>query len=88
MYSWILGQRVLELVRMLSVGNGDHHFTREALELIASRIRHHSDRELRSAPSHSSAVLECEAAAAPMQRATHPLNRYVTGRAFDAGAGT
>jgi len=88
MFSGALGQGVLEIVRMFSVSDSDHHLTCKTLQLIASRVRYHSDRELRRAPCHGSAMLECEAAAAPKQRSTHPLNRHVSARAFDAGAGT
>src|ERR1700680_1677769 len=82
-YSRGFGKRVLELIRMLSVGDLDRHLACQTHQLTGAGVRHHSDRKLRCAPGHCAAVLQHEGAAAALERSAHPLDRNITGRAFD-----
>src|SRR5437867_6182196 len=78
------GERVLELVGMLSVGDLDRHLARQAGQLTGARVRDDSDGQLLCAARHGAAVLEYEGAAATVQGSSDVLDRDVTGRALDA----
>src|SRR5947209_455205 len=68
---------ILEVVRMLAVGDLDRHLARETFQLTGAGVRHDGDTQSRDTAGHGPAVLEDEAAAATMQRPGDPLDRDV-----------
>src|SRR6202049_1366925 len=82
-----LGEAVLELVGMLSVVDLDGQAAREARQLAGAGVRHHRDRQLRALGRHRAAVLQDEAAAAPLEGAADLLDRHVSARALGGAAG-
>src|ERR1039457_1733916 len=81
------GQRVLEIVRMLSVRDDDGHRAGQPDQLASARVRHYADDLLRRAARHGAAVLQDKCAAAAAQTPGYLLDRHVTGRALDASGG-
>src|SRR5689334_7673891 len=73
------GERVLEVIRMLAVGDLDRHLAGQPLQLTGARVGHHRDTQLRFAARHGATVLEHKAALTAMQRAADPLNGDITG---------
>ena len=53
----VSGQLVLELVRVLPARDDDLHGAREPRQLVRAGVRHHGERERRSAAVHRAAVL-------------------------------
>src|SRR5262249_1975713 len=65
-FSGRFGKRVLEIVRMLSIGD-DCEGTREASQLISARIGHHGYDQVLGAARHRGVVLQHEAPTASIQ---------------------
>src|SRR4030095_13647819 len=76
------GERVLEVIRMLAVGDLDRHFARKTLQLFGSGIWHDNDSQLRFAARHRGAVLEREGADESMQLSADSLDSDTAGRAM------
>jgi len=86
-----LGQRVFEVVGVLSVGDVDVQLASEADELATSGIRDDGDAEFRRATSERADVLKGESAGAraggSMKRSGDAFDGDIAGRTFDVGGG-
>ena len=63
---------------MLSVSNLDQHPARKTHKLTRAGVWHHGDAELLCAVRHGTSVLECEGAAATIERSGNLLHSDVT----------
>src|SRR5205823_8270756 len=79
---------VVELVGMRAVRRDrEIHLARDALELAGARVRHHRDGGGGLASDHGRAVLQHEAAGAPLERPGDALEGDVGGGALHLGVG-
>ena len=77
-FSGRFGKRVLEIVRMLSIGDDDCEGTREASQLISAGVRNDGYDQVLLAVGHAAAVLQDKAARATIQGSGDLLNGHVT----------
>src|SRR3984957_11841105 len=76
---------ILEIIRVLAVGDLDGHFAHQSYQLTRAGVRHHADHQLRRSAGHGAAVLQDEAATAALQCSRNFLHRDVTCRTLHAG---
>src|SRR5260370_20263127 len=72
---------------MLAAVDLDGQAARETRQLAGAGVRHHGDRHVHGPGSHRAAVLEDEAAAAPLQGPADLLDRHASSRALGGAAG-